>query len=317
MMNLKTINLISDYDSLILSVMIGIPENNENIRGIIQFSHGMCERKERYTSTMEHFTKKGFVCIIHDHRGHGSSVKSDDDLGYLYENGDVGIVEDMRRVSEYIMTLYKGLPLYIIAHSMGTLITRVYLKKYDCLPSGIFLCGSPSPNNSAALVLPVLDNYEKLRGDRFRDENISDLFVGIFDFGFKHENQKFAWICSDKNIVSEFFNDPKCGFSFTINGYRCLLELLNQTYLDNSKTAQNQNLPIMFMSGSDDACMLGYKKHVEAVSKQIDAGYIYVGSKMYDGMRHELLNETTKEIVYSDILKHIDLFENMKTILNN
>lgn len=141
-MKSKTLKLISEHDSLILSVMLCTPDTTENIQGILQFSHGMTEHKERYLNVMKYFTSKGYICIIHDHRGHGKSVKNRDDLGYFYEDGATGIVEDLRRVSEYVKDLYPDLPLYLIAHSMGTLVTRVYLKKYDYIPSGVFLCGA-------------------------------------------------------------------------------------------------------------------------------------------------------------------------------
>ena len=314
-MTVKKFKLVSDFDSLILGVMMYIPKNRANLKGILQFTHGMTERKERYTKTMEFFASRGYVCIIHDHRGHGESVKSTDDLGYFYNDGDIGIVEDLRRVSEYVREQYPGLPLYIIAHSMGTLVTRVYLRSYDNLPNGVFLCGSPSSNNSTVAVTPILENYSKISGDRFRGQLINDLFVGIFDFNFKNENQRYAWMCSDKSVVTDFLNDPLCAFSFTINGYKCLLSLLNQTYVGNTKTAKNPGLPIMFLSGTEDSCMLGYKKFTEAVGKQHEAGYSYVGYKLYEGMRHEILNEPDRETVYNNILKHIKLFENMKNIL--
>lgn len=202
-MKTKTFSLISTFDSLILSVMLCTPDNTENIAGIMQFTHGMVERKERYVHVMEYFTERGYVCIIHDHRGHGGSIKHKDDLGYMYKDGHIGIVEDLRRVSDYAKNLYPKLPLYLIAHSMGTLVARVYLKSYDYLPDGVFLSGSPSSNNATAAIIPALNNYIKIRGDRFRGQLINDLFVGIFDFNFKDEKQKYAWMCSDKNVIKE------------------------------------------------------------------------------------------------------------------
>ncbi len=315
-MQTKKFKLISTFDSLMLGVMLAVPDNPGSLRGIIQFAHGMTERKERYTDTIEFFASRGFICIIHDHRGHGESVRKEDDLGYFYENGTDGIIEDMAQISQYIKNLYPDLPLYIIAHSMGTLVTRAYLRKYDRLPSGVILCGSPSHNEATAVVAPILDQYSKIRGDNYRGNVINDLFVGIFDFNFKDEKQKNAWICSDRNVVSKFSNDPKCAFSFTINGYRCLLELMNRTYIDNIETAQNTFLPIMFMSGSDDACMVNRHKLIEAAAKQQEAGYYYVGHRIYKGMRHEILNEPARMIVYNDILKHIEIFEVMNNKFN-
>ena len=41
----------------------------------------MCEHKERYYGFMEYLTGYGYVTVIHDHRGHGASVKDKTDLG--------------------------------------------------------------------------------------------------------------------------------------------------------------------------------------------------------------------------------------------
>lgn len=316
-MKTKLFKLISSFDSLMLGVLLATPDDTNGLKGVIQFSHGMTERKERYLKTIDFFTSHGFVCIIHDHRGHGESVKKDDDLGYFYEHGSDAVVEDMAQISKYIKNLYPDLPLFIIAHSMGTLITRVYLKKYDKLTCGVFLCGSPSPNDGTGVIAPVLNRYAKLRGDNYRGKMINDLFSGRFNSHFKDEHLKNAWTCSDVNVVKAFSEDPKCGFSFTINGYQCLLELMNKTYVDNIKTAQNPYLPIMFLSGSDDACMISRKKLLESVAKQQEAGYYYVGHKIYNGMRHAILNETDRMTVYKDILKNIEIFKTIKEQFNS
>lgn len=313
-MKIKRLKLISSFDSLILSVLIATPEQSD-IKGILQFSHGMTEHKERYLKTFEFFTERGYICIIHDHRGHGESVKKPEDLGYFYENGSKGIVEDFHQVSKYIKHSFPNLPIYLIAHSMGTLVARVCLKKYDYLPDGVFLCGSPSHNEGTIVAGAVLDSYAKIKGDTYRDKVINDLFVGIFDFNFKDENQKNAWISSDKKTICDYTDDPLCGFSFTINGYKALIDLMYETYSNNVLTAKKPTLPIMFLSGAEDSCMSGRKKFMEAVSRQQEAGYCYVGHHLYEGMRHEILNEPNKETVYLDILKHINVFEYMKNIL--
>lgn len=71
----------SQHDGLELGVSIRIPDK-EPI-GILQLVHGMAEHRERYHDFMDFCAKKGYVVIIHDHRGHGASVKSEDDFGYF------------------------------------------------------------------------------------------------------------------------------------------------------------------------------------------------------------------------------------------
>ena len=79
----------SKVDGLQLSVMTITPDCAPV--GIVQISHGMCEHKERYIPIMEFLASKGFACIIHDHRGHGGSVKSEEDLRLFLSRRRKGI----------------------------------------------------------------------------------------------------------------------------------------------------------------------------------------------------------------------------------
>ena len=65
--------LLSKYDKLPLSILLIAP--NEGAKGIVQLVHGMAERKERYEELMSFLAQNGYVCVCHDHRGHGESLK--------------------------------------------------------------------------------------------------------------------------------------------------------------------------------------------------------------------------------------------------
>lgn len=92
--------LESCYDGLNISVEVIEPEKNPI--GIIQLSHGMSEHKERYEPFMEYLADKGYITVIHDHRGHGKSIKAKDDLGYFYTKDITAIVEDLYQVTKHI-----------------------------------------------------------------------------------------------------------------------------------------------------------------------------------------------------------------------
>ena len=125
---LKEFELVSEFDGLMLSCAI---YEAEEVKGVIQFSHGMVEHKERYYPFMEFLAKKGYSCVIHDHRGHGGSIDNEKDLGYFYTDNEQVIVEDLVQVNKWISQKYKGMPIYLFAHSMGTLVARVFLQNYD------------------------------------------------------------------------------------------------------------------------------------------------------------------------------------------
>ena len=93
--------LPASADDLQLAMLVCVPDTAP--RGVVQLVHGMCEHKERYIPFMEWLTERGYVCVIHDHRGHGASVKAPEDLGFLYSGGWQAMVEDVRVVSDWIL----------------------------------------------------------------------------------------------------------------------------------------------------------------------------------------------------------------------
>ena len=84
-------SICSNQDGLELSVLWLEPEKEP--KGILQISHGMSEYKERYLPFMRYLCERGYLCAIHDHRGHGKSLKNEEDIGYFYENEAEAVIE--------------------------------------------------------------------------------------------------------------------------------------------------------------------------------------------------------------------------------
>ena len=92
----ETHKLISKVDELPLSVLVTRPEEGQP-RAVVQLVHGMAEYKERYLPVMEYLAERGFACVIHDHRGHGKSMRKEEDKGYLYGAGADGLIAELRQ----------------------------------------------------------------------------------------------------------------------------------------------------------------------------------------------------------------------------
>ena len=90
----KTVYLTSKQDGLKLHVLLMEPEQSP--KGIVQICHGMAEHKERYEPLMQMLCNNGYISVIHDHRGHGKSVKNASDLGYFYDDSGKAIIEDRK-----------------------------------------------------------------------------------------------------------------------------------------------------------------------------------------------------------------------------
>ncbi len=291
------IQILSKTDGLALSVMEVIPEGKPWC--ILQLVHGMCEYKERYLPFMKYLADRGVLCVIHDHRGHGMSVRRPADLGYTYGGGAEAVVQDIRQVTAHLRQKWGGeLPLVLFGHSMGSLAVRAYLQKNDHLVDAVILCGSPSKNPFLKAGQMAAWIEGKTLGKRYRSRLLKALSFGAWAAKFPGEGSSCAWICSDPEVVREYEKSRLCGFSFTADGYQTLFELMERAYSNKGWNCKNPGLPVLFISGGDDPCMGNVRKFKKTLDHLRMQGYFNVRGRVYPGLRHELLNEYEKEKIY-------------------
>lgn len=302
-MKTEATSLHSSSDGLDLSVLIYKPE--ETPKAVIQMAHGMCEHKERYIPFMEFLCSNGYACIIHDHRGHGASVKSAEDLGYMYSGGAEAVIEDIRTVNRHAASIFPESRIYLFGHSMGSLAVRCFTKRYDSLIDGLIVCGSPSRNPAAGAGKALTKLISAIKGDRHRPAIIQTIAFEGFNKNFKSEGRN-AWLSTDKTNVDNYNINPLCTYQFTCNGFIGLFDLMQDTYSSDGWKIAKPGLPVHFMAGADDPCITSSKDFEAAVKHMKDVGYKTVTSHLYDGLRHEILNETEKQKVWDDILLLID-----------
>lgn len=295
----ETLKLRSNADGLELSVLVSEPESN-TVRGVVQMLHGMCEYKERYQALIQYFNEHGFICVIHDHRGHGASVRSMDDLGYMYGTGADGLLSDVLQVNDWIRNRFPGLPIVLFAHSMGSLAARSFVKQYDDRINALILSGPPSnnPGRGAGTMLAKLQ--QRVRGGRSRGKLIERLSFG--GYVAQCPESRCAWVCSNRAVVERYEHDPLCAYTFTVDAYLVLFELMRRTYELKNWNCRRPELPILFLGGVEDPCIGGEDKFEEEQEFMRKAGYKDVQGKLYSGMRHEICNETRKEVVYKDMV---------------
>lgn len=287
------------------TLSITLPPKDTNTLGIIQFVHGMCEHKGRYKDVIEYFNRNGFICAISDLRGHGDNVDSDNDLGYFGRHGDLLLINDIHEIIKHLKSTHPGLPFFLIGHSMGSLIVRCLTKKYDDEIDGLFVLGSPSDIPSKSLGKLIIKLLILTRGDYYRSKYIQSFITSAFKVKFHGEDNINAWLTSDKEVYEKFTNDPKCGFIFTLNGYWSLINLFTRTYSKKGWVFKNPDLPITFLSGKEDVCMINRLAFDHSMDIIKDIGYTNVHFKLYKDCRHEILNDIKKDQVYKDILNII------------
>jgi len=162
----KEYQLLSKKDGLALAVLFKGPAENhvDRCRGIVQIVHGMSEYKERYRPFMTYLAEHGFASIIHDHRGHGNSVRSEADYGFMYEVGTDGFLEDVLQVNELAVQLLPDKPVIMVGHSMGSLAARSLMREHDGCVDAMILSGAPCKNPAVNVAMGLAAFQKKLFG---------------------------------------------------------------------------------------------------------------------------------------------------------
>ncbi|MCQ2509537.1 MAG: lysophospholipase [Lachnospiraceae bacterium] len=305
-MNIETVNAMSLVDGLPLEVLIAEPDPEVPFKGIIQIVHGKCEHKERYLPFIQYMTSAGYPCMIHDHRGHGGSLRNPDDLGYMYGVGVEGFLADIHQISRLARKRWPDLPLIQFGHGMGSLAVRCFIRNWEDEVDCIILDGSPSWNPLASSGLL----FAKLRKNPKKKKSSSRLLKHViqvpYDKRFPGENADFNWLCRNQEAVDEYNRDPLCGFDLSAEGYEIYLKLIKDSYKKNGWKTQKPNLPILFVGGADDPYIGGPAPFHQALRSMRSLGYRNVKGRLYPGLRHEILNEAEKELVFSDLEKYLE-----------
>lgn len=296
--------LISESDGLEISVLTCVDDVAP--KAVFQIVHGMCEHKERYVPFMEFLASKGYAVVIHDHRGHGESVRSVEDLGYFYEGGWKAMIDDIRLVNRWAHGRWMGLPLVLFGHSMGSMAVRSYTKRYDDTLDALFVCGCPSFNSGAGVGKALARAIGGLKGERHRPRLIQKIAFGSYSRNFKGETSPNCWVCSNPSIIKEYDADPLCNYVFTANGFRNLFGLMQDCYSTKGWKVSRPSIPVRFISGADDPCLISPKAFESAVENMRRVGYSDVSGRLYQGMRHEILNETDRQKVWDDVVATTD-----------
>ncbi len=281
-----------------------LPEDG-NYHTILQITHGMIEYIERYRGFAEYLTERGFMVVGHDHLGHGESVTSEDEWGFIALPDPSGTkVEDMHTLRTTIQKENPGVPYFMLGHSMGSYMLRKYLTLHNENLSGAIIMGtgfmSPRLMGFGMFLCRIL---VAIRGWNHRSKFIQFLsFRGPYQrFDVTGKKPENSWLTKDADCVREYYSTPKCSFMFSLNAYYGLMDAVK--YDCNLKNAMKipTELPLFFVSGQDDPVGnmgKGVKKAYEMYKK---AGITDITCKLYENDRHEILNETDKEKVYADI----------------
>jgi len=284
------------------------PDGAAEVRCILQIVHGMAEYVERYEEFARFLTDRGFVVVGEDHLGHGKSVDRKGRYGYFCRHDPATVlVRDVYCLTKRVKRQYPGVPFVILGHSMGSFITRNYLCHYGSGAAGAVIMGTGMQPRALVAVSRILARIQCLvLGPEHPGDMLDKLAFGIYNRRIDNPKTPFDWLSRDEERVRDYIADPLCGFTFTVNGFSALFELISRLYRHGNLARMPKELPVFVVSG--DADPVGdYGKGVDrAYDSLCRAGLKNIRIKLYQGGRHELLNEINRREVMKDICNWIE-----------
>lgn len=247
-------------------------------KAVILIVHGIGEHSRRYDHAAAAFVQNGYAVYGYDHRGHG---KSDGERAH-FEIFDLP-VDDLRQVVEAVRERHPGKKLLIYGHSMGSLISTLYLLKYPDGVAGFISSGSPLGIEASqpALLVRVLAAISRI-APRLRVLPM-DLSV----------------LSRDPRVIEAYANDPLNDNRPTSLGMaREIVQQGAQAYgmLDRLR------LPLLLIHGdADTLCPPPGSQMIHDRAGSTDKTL-----KWYAGLRHEIHNEPEQAEVMADMVAWVD-----------
>src|SRR6202023_2349353 len=261
-------------------------DEGQSIAGAVVLVHGMGEHLRRYDHVADALASQGFVVYGHDHRGHGASLAATDEPAQLGPNGWSALVDDLNLVIARAKSDHPGLPVVMVAHSMGSFATQQFLLDHGTDVDAVALTGT----GALDLLEPTL--YLS-----------TDLDLSAFNAAFQPARTDFDWLSRDESVVDAYLADPLCGFGIDATSAKEMFAGARRL-ADPAEVARMPHyLPLYVAVGSKDPVNADTTLMWAVAGPYRAPGLDDVTVRVYDDGRHEILNEINRAEVIDDLLE--------------
>jgi alpha-beta hydrolase superfamily lysophospholipase len=275
-------------------------DGGQTSTGVVVLVHGMGEHLRRYDHVASALAAQGFEVYGHDHRGHGASLSRNHEPGQLGPNGWLALVDDLNLVIAQAKSDYPGLPVAMVAHSMGSFATQQFLLDHGADVDAVALTGTAALD----LLEPALDLS-------------NDLDLSAFNAPFQPARTDFDWLSRDESIVDAYLSDPLCGFGIDSASAKDMFVGARRLADPAEVARMPHDLPIYVAVGSKDPVNGGLTLLWALVDRYRAAGLADVTVRVYDDGRHEILNEINRAEVIDDLLQWLQHVPKLPIVRTN
>lgn len=249
-----------------------------HVKGVLLIAHGLAEHSGRYAEIAAFFVANNYAVCCLDHIGHG---QSEGPRGFINQFTDYTDTLDI--FSTQVSDWYPNLPIFLIGHSMGGLISAQFLIKNQERFAGSILSGPAirAPNEPSSLLLIIARLLSTLAPK-----------IGVMQLSADN-------ISRDTAVVKTYRDDPLV-YTGKISA-RLATEIFSSMTLV-QEHASAITLPMLLLHGSEDrlaapegSSLLNDK--IASLDKQLI---------IYRGLYHELFNEPEKQQVFTTMLDWLE-----------
>lgn len=307
---MQSLNFLS-FDGTQLYVKHWVSLKNQSA-GLIIIAHGLGETADYYDEFSEEAIKYGFEVVIPDARGHGKTAGDINSPGYLSKSGNPGadslhnMAEDLFALTQFIQKDHPKRPVFLLGHSMGSLVAQLYAMKHSKYLRGLILTGLPAIEDAHHLLNTVNDEIIT-DGLKSPCKNTFNAMFSCLNAPFKPVKTELDWITSDEAMISESLALPTTFVLFNNQFYRDFLLAFCETNDTKNWNNIDRSASISLFGGGMDAAGNFGESIKNKYQMLISIGIKDVNYKIYDGLRHSILREIKRKEVIKDILEWIEL----------
>jgi alpha-beta hydrolase superfamily lysophospholipase len=299
--------IINSPDNQVLSARKYNPD--APAEAVVIIVHGMAEHQKRYAEIAEELRSNFFTVYTYDQRGHGDTAGNQENIGFFApKNGHKIVVNDLELLVQIAKKEVPGKPIFLMGHSMGSFVCRNYILTHSEEIDGLILSGTAAGAGFLGKIGRFIASVTALiMGKRHPSRLMDALSFGDFNKSFKPNRTKFDWLSKDHTAVDKYIEDPYCGSIFSAQFFKDMLKLIEQANsTSKAQSVSNKEMPVLLISGDNDP-VGDFGKGVKKVRDMYrEAGFTDVEMILYPEGRHEMLNETNKSEVYTDLIDRLE-----------
>ena len=187
-----------------------------------------------------------------------------------------------------------------------SLILRCFLARYSGDADGAVLLGTVGVHPGVDAGIVMAESEIALHGVKSRSRKINRLLFGLSNIKVEDKRTEFDWISRDERVVADYIADKKCNFIFTSSAFKDLFYLLDYCSKRSWYSKVRKDIPMLLMAGTDDPIGTYGIGVMQIYKRMVRHGFENAELKLWDGCRHELLNETNRMEVYAEIVRWLE-----------